>query len=208
MDIDQDIRVHAIYVIAEDGRTAFHKAYSNNAPPTHLVSAMLTAMQVFIKEVTGENFSEVTAGPFTFVSEKVGPFSVVIISSKSHKITEKAKFLTLRFIRKYKNAIENWGGETVIFADFEKDVEDIFGKVEDIRIDPKNPLDIFRILSLPEEFQPIVKYLLIKGEAPLTEISDKLNIGRYILQKKLESMVEQGNIGRYVKDQDFVYFIL
>ena len=202
------IRIHAVYVIAEDGRTAYYRAFSNQAPTPHLVSAMLTAMQVFIKEVTGSYFTEVHAGPFSFVSEKAGPFSVVIVSEKSHKSLDRAKFLTLRFIRKYRSAIENWTGQTVEFADFDEDVEEVFGKLDDIRIDPINPLDVMTLLTIHEKYQPVVKYLLTKGEVSLDHIAIEFEDDRFILHGYLEELVKLGHVGRFIKEGNFWYFVV
>ena len=133
---------------------------------------------------------------------------MVIVSEKSHKSLDRAKFLTLRFIRKYKSAIENWDGKTVEFADFDEDVDEVFGKLDDIRIDPTNHLDVMTLLTIQEKYQPIVKYLLTKGEISLGQIASEFVDDRFILHEYLEELVKLGHVGRFIRDGEFWYFVV
>ncbi|MHA2251282.1 MAG: winged helix-turn-helix domain-containing protein [Candidatus Kariarchaeaceae archaeon] len=200
-------RVHSVYIIVEDGRCAYDKAFSELAPSPHLVSAMLTAMQVFIKEVTGSYFSEISAGPFSFISEKAGPFSVVLVSTKSEEAIEKAKYLTLRFIRRFKSSIEDWSGETIDFQDFDEDVEIVFGPQNDVRVDPKKPLDAIALIQLKHELQEIAKYLLQKEEKTVDEIAEELSLSKYVVFDQINELYDLGYIGRFEKDSNLVYFV-
>lgn len=206
-DLDSKLRVHAIYVIIEDGRCAYFKEFSELAPSPHLVSAMLTAMQVFVKEVVGTNFSEVTAGPFTFISEKAGPFSVVLVSGKSKTVTEKAKYLVLRFMRKYQGIIEDWNGEMYDFHDFDQDVEEVFGMVDVLRSDPKVPLDALALIELSPELQAIAQLALRKIELTTKMTAKALDMPEFAIDHKLKRMFELGYFGRYAYKGDYVYFL-
>lgn len=201
------LRVHAVYVIVEDGRCAYNRAFSEAAPAPHLVSAMLTAMQVFIREVTGNYFTNVDAGPFSFIAEKAGPFSVVIISGKSEETFEKAKYLTIRFMKRYKGTIENWKGETIEFADFDKDVDLIFGRYDEPRKDPTRPLDVFTLMNLDHKYQVLAKALIGIKEAKVERIAEKAGEGVAEAQIKLDDMVEKGYVGRFSLNNEKVYFV-
>lgn len=204
---ERQFRAHAVYIIVDDGRCAYFKAFSELAPSPHLVSAMLTAMQVFIKEVTGSFFSEVTAGPFSFVSEKAGPFSVVLVSTKSSEALAKAKYLVLRFIRRYQSALDQWKGETLDFQNFDIDVADVFGNQEDIRIDPKIPLDSISLIKLKPNLQKVAKQLLTKEEVSVDQLAEELGESRFKVYANLNELFELGHVGRYTKDRKLIYFI-
>lgn len=201
------LRIHAIYVIVDDGRCAYFKAYSAIAPSAHLVSAMLTAMQVFVREVVGSNFSEVTAGPFSFISEKAGPFSIVVVGTKNPEVMQKSKYLVLRFIRKYKTKIENWKGELIDFEDFDEDVDEVFGQIEDLRIDPKAPLDAIALLTIESELQPVAKLMLAKGEVDSNLTALSLEITEIDANNRLEKLFELGYIGRFSRSGAVYYFV-
>lgn len=201
------LRIHAIYVIVDDGRCAYFKAYSAIAPSAHLVSAMLTAMQVFVREVVGSNFSEVTAGPFSFISEKAGPFSIVVVGTKNPEVMQKSKYLVLRFIRKYKTKIEKWKGELIDFEDFDEDVDEVFGLIEDLRVDPKAPLDALALLTLEESLQPVAKLLLTKEEVDKNQTAIALGITEIEALNYLEKLFELGYIGRFSRKGTIFYFI-
>lgn len=200
-------KIHAVYVIVDDGRCAYSKAYSEIAPSPHLVSAMLTAMQVFINEVLGTFFSEVTAGPFSFISEQAGPFSVVIVGKKSEGNVEKAKYLVLRFIKRYKSHIEQWNGEMMDFNEFDEDVHDIFGNIEDIRIDPKIPLDAIALIQLDEDLQSTAKLILTKGEVMIHDVMEHLDLPEFIVKLRLQKLFDMGYTGRFTSGGKFYYFI-
>ncbi|OLS26295.1 MAG: hypothetical protein HeimC2_15390 [Candidatus Heimdallarchaeota archaeon LC_2] len=201
------MRIHAVYVIVDDGRCAYFKAFSEIAPSSHLVSAMLTAMQVFVKEVVGSNFSEITAGPFSFISEQAGPFSIVVVGTKSQEASEKSKYLVLRFIRKYKTMIENWKGELIDFVDFDEDVNEVFGMTEGLRVDPKIPLDAIALLQIKESLQPIARRILARYEISIEDMAKDLDLTFIVTANLLNELFELGYIGRFRRDDKTFYFI-
>jgi len=203
-----NFRPFAIYVIVEDGRCAYFKPFSDNAPPPDLVSALLTAMQGFVREVTGSHFSELTAGPFSFTSEKVGPFSVVIVSNKSEVAVEKAKYLSLRFIKRFRTHIENWKGHTIDFETFDEDVQDIIGVADSIRIDPSIPLDATSLLSLPPNLQSVSKALLTRGELTVHDAAELIGQTPIQVENQMENLLLLGHIGKYKKEGKIYYFVL
>lgn len=205
--VTDKMRIHAVYVIVDDGRCAYFKAFSEIAPSSHLVSAMLTAMQVFVKEVVGSNFSEVTAGPFSFISEKAGPFSIVVVGSKSEEASEKSKYLVLRFIRKYKSKIEGWKGELIDFEDFDEDVHEVFGMTEGVRVDPKAPLDALALLQIEERLQPVAKRILAKDQVSIEEMAKDMGLTLIVTANLLNDLFELGYIGRFRRDDQTYYFI-
>ena len=204
----ESFRPYAIYIIIEDGRCAYFKPFSDNAPPPDLVSALLTAMQGFVKEVTGSHFTELTAGPFSFTSERVGPFSVVIVSNKSEIAIEKAKYLSLRFIKRFRMDIENWSGNTIDFETFDEDIQEIIGKVDTIRIDPSVPLDAISLLSLRPQLQSVSKALLTKGALTLPQVIELTGISPIQAENQLEELLLMGHVGKYKKEGQLYYFVV
>jgi len=201
------MRVHSVYVIVDDGRCAFFKSYSEDAPSQDLVAAMLTAMQSFIREVTGSYFSELTAGPFSFVSEVAGPFQVVMVTSKSDKAVETVQHLGMRFMRKYKQLIENWKGETIDFEDFIIDVNEVVGiGSETLRVDPKNPLNAATLVFLPPELQNIAVGLIQIDQITAEDLAVKLKIDPAIALERCESLLELGHIGKEQNSEGTFYF--
>ncbi|MFV2014420.1 MAG: hypothetical protein ACC656_03250 [Candidatus Heimdallarchaeota archaeon] len=194
-------------MIVDDGRCAYFKAFSAIAPTAHLVSAMLTAMQVFVREVVGSNFSEITAGPFSFISEKAGPFSIVVVGTKNPEVIQKSKYLVLRFIRKYKTKIENWKGELIDFEDFDEDVDEVFGLIEDLRIDPKAPLDAIALLTIESELQPVAKLMLSKAELEMNQTALSLGITEIEAKNRLDKLFDLGYIGRFSRSGEVFYFV-
>ncbi len=202
------MRPHAVYIIAQDGRNAFSKIFSTKAPNEDLVSAMLVAMQNFVKEVTGTYFSELTAGPIQFSSEKAGPFYVVLVSTRSKLALEKVKHLGILFMRRYKTLIENWKGETIHFEDFEKDIEDVLGEFnEALRIDPKKPLDATSLIFLEKDIQPVARLILRKRELSPFDVSNALNMDINNAISKLERLFSMGHLGKYEENNETYYFV-
>lgn len=203
------MRPHAVYIIAEDGRNAFCKRFSTIAPDEDLISAMIVAMQNFIKEVTGTYFSELTAGPIQFSAQKAGPFYVVLVSTRSEKALEQVKHLGILFMRRYKTLIENWKGETIDFEGFNEDIEEVIGvDPEDLRIDPKNPLDAKTLIFLEQELQQVAKYLIRKKEATIGRLVSDLGIKTEDAIKSVETLFERGHIGKEKVEGVTKYFVI
>ncbi len=203
------MRPHAVYIIAEDGRNAFSKRFSTIAPDEDLVSAMIVAMQNFIKEVTGTYFSELTAGPIQFSAERAGPFYVVLVSTRSTKAIEKVKHLGILFMRRYKTLIENWKGETIDFEGFNEDIDEVIGHdPQDLRIDPRNPLDAKTLIFLEPELQDIAKYLLRKKETTIGNIASDLNLDTESVLRVVETLFERGHVGKEKIGGTTKYFVV
>lgn len=201
-----EFRPHGVYIIVDDGRNAYFKGFSDHAPSPDLVSAMLTAMQSFVFEVTGAYFSDLTAGPFSFTSEKVGPFAVVLASTKSEKAEEYTKYLALRFIKRFALLLENWNGETADFEAFDVDVTEIFGVLPSRRIDIKNPIDAATLMTLKQDLQSVVRYLLIKGDSSIEQIAAGINESEILVQTKINELLALGHIGK-ILGTDVRFFV-
>jgi hypothetical protein len=202
-----DFRVHAVYIIAKDGRCAYSRPFSDLAPPEDLVSAMLIAMQGFIFEVTNEYFNELTAGPFMFTLEKAGPFTVTIVSTRSDEVINSAKYLGLRFIKRFRNLIEHWNGDTEAFESFDEDVNEIFEIQTVIRKDPLKPLNAPTLILLPNHLQLVANYLLQNKEGTINQIADGIRESAGNTEKKAQELVSLGHIGQYQRGMDVVYFV-
>ena len=203
------MRPHAVYIIAEDGRNAFSKRFSTIAPDEDLISAMIVAMQNFIKEVTGTYFSELTAGPIQFSAERAGPFYVVLVSTRSEKAIEKVKHLGILFMRRYKTQIENWKGETIDFEGFNEDIDQVVGqKPQDLRVDPKHPLDAKTLIFLEPELQDVAKYMLRKKESTIGKLSIDLGIDGDTASQIIETLFERGHIGKEIIGGVTKYFVI
>ncbi len=133
---------------------------------------------------------------------------MVIVSNKSEIAIEKAKYLSLRFIKRFRMDIENWSGNTIDFETFDEDIQEIIGKVDTIRIDPSVPLDAISLLSLRPQLQSVSKALLTKGELTLPQVIELTGISPIQAENQLEELLLMGHVGKYKKEGQLYYFVV
>jgi hypothetical protein len=194
----------------DDGRCIYNRYFTPAAPPKNLVTGMLTALQGFVRELTGEFPSILgTEGdhPFTFYFQKRGPVTIVLaISDKISQPTE-INEIGLRFLRNYGADIENWKGQDDYFEAFTEDLIDLLGEDRTSRrVDPKNPINAFTLLSLDVSLQNIAKELINLKETTSQELAERLGLSEYPLRMQLEELVELGHLGRYFSKDGYTYF--
>ena len=93
------------------------------------------------------------------------------------------------------------------FADFDDDVAEIFGRIDDLRVDPKVPLDAVALIRLDSSLIDVAQYLLRGAEMSISELSEKIDQPENIVGEKLHLLFAQGYIGRYNKTGKVFYFI-
>jgi hypothetical protein len=201
------MRIYSIYVMLNDGRCIFDQSFTPEAPPKNLITGMLTALQSFVREVTGTYPTHLVAGDFSFHFEKRGPLTVVLTTSYKPETLDELNQISLRFLKKYGNKIETWKGDVASFEDFSDDIEDILGpQSSQTRIDPVEPLNPFLLLEIPAELQDIAKGLIQEREASSEAMTHYTGLSEFLTRLKLEKLVKMGHIGRYNREDEYIYF--
>jgi hypothetical protein len=192
----------------DDGRYLYHQSFTPQGPPISLMTGLLTAMQSFVREVTGSYPTVLSAGGFAFHLEKIGPLTIVLTCSDERKPLQNLSRLGMRFINKFGEKVEDWRGNPSEFTNFKNDIEDILGP-ETVRkhVLPTNPLNSLVLLSLESEFQDVAKAIIQHGEATPIDLVEITSLSEYDIKLKLEQLVSLGHVGRIDKNEEFVYFI-
>ncbi len=205
--------IAAIYVLLEDGRCIFNHNLVPSPPPYLLVTGLLAALQDFVHEVSNSYIKNFSAGDYTFYCEKRGYIQVVIASTthledKSH-IEFNLLQITLRFINKYGELLEDWEGDTVIFDSFIGDLEEILGKDNLLMREsvPTDPLTSLTLVRLNRDLQKTAQALLQIQKGTVVDISKISERTVYQTQGDLDKLVDLGHIGRYNANGKWVYFI-
>lgn len=202
------MRIFSIFVISENGLCLFQQSFTANAPPYGLITGLLTAVQAFVFEVTGDYPTELSTGGFSFHLKKYGPLTFVLTTSSTSKPIENLNTLGLRFMTKFGAIAAKWKGKVSDFHDFKYDVEEVLGKSQiKKRIDPYNPLTGMTLLTLDIELQDVAQALIQSGEASSEELTKITGKSEYITRMKLEKLLELGHVGRTQDDDDFIYFV-
>ncbi len=201
------MNLDSVYIMVDDGRCIFYYPLTSISPPPQLVTGMLSALQIFILEITGEYPDTLTAGGFSFNLFRSGPITIVIASSSEITINNELYELSLRFISRYGNDLRVWKGKLDTFKEFKDDVDNILGiKTQVDKIIPKNPINGFLLLSLEEELIEVAKVIIQIKEGTSEQISKILKNSLYQTQLKLEKLVTMGHIGRVLQLDKILYF--
>jgi hypothetical protein len=169
---------------------------------------MLTAMQAFLFEVSGNYADKISAGGFVFHVDRVGKISIVLATSADERPSELMSILRTRFLHKYGSYLANFSGVINKFDPFKEDVEEILNlKGVGERIEPKEPLNAFIIMSLNEELQNTAREIILLGEATAQQLSDKLTQSLRVTKSHLERLVAMGHIGRIEIEGGYKYYI-
>lgn len=205
------MKLLSLYIIHEDGRCLYDANFVPNPPPSQLVTGLLTAMQNFVQEMTGSYVNHFSAAGYTFVSEPIGPISIVMALADEFLLSENLPLteLGINFLKYFGDKLEDWTGDMSDFSSFDDILAEIL-KIEKVkeRIEPKNPLNALTLMSLPENLQEVARYVLEKREASPHEFAKSKNFSENEAIEKFEELLSMGHIGRLVKDDTPVYFVL
>lgn len=205
--------IFSIYVISEDGRCIYNQDLIPNHPPTQLVTGLLTAVQDFVMEVTGDHMQNLTAGGYTFVFEKFGPITIAVSTSSNigEKITTmfNIRKIGLRFMKKYGEMLDRWQGDLSVFYSFEEDIRELLGEKNVIMKEayPSKVLTPITLMSINKELQLTGRSLLQMGKGSPEDVAQVTGKTLYETTRDLESLVNLGHIGRFVHDEVIIYFV-
>ncbi|TXT66945.1 MAG: conserved membrane protein of unknown function [Promethearchaeota archaeon] len=120
-----------LYVIYEDGRSPYDYKFSEeSAPDPGLISGMFSAITSFIKETTKstEFLQTIEHGDITILIEYgKNLFGALFIKgNQTSEIRNQLREFVAQFENKYKDTLEDWGGELKPFKDANQLVEHIF----------------------------------------------------------------------------------
>lgn len=201
-----DYKKYAFYIYVRGGTCLFSIEFSP-MPQSALITAMLSAMQAFINEISGDQAKKLSTGGFVFHMESMKEISLVIATSSEERPPELAELRTV-FLHKFGSQIGNFTGDTSLFLDFEEDVLKIlqFDKLAE-RIEPTNKLNAYSLLQIRPELQAIAKEAVLKKETRVIELSKILDRSHLIVQMQLEELFDLGFLGKYYDKGEIVYFL-
>jgi hypothetical protein len=201
------MRIHAIYVMIHDGRCIFNYPISPTAPPPQLVTGMLSALEIFVQEITGDFPNYLQTGALAFYLNRTGPITIVLTTSKDTIIKNELSDLSLRFMQKFSKKLSSWSGNALMFNDFRTDVVEILGeKPVAERINPVDPLSAFKLLELPEKLVDVAKALIQIKEGTAVDVMEINGKTEYMNTIRLEELVRLGHVGRYIQKDMYYYF--
>ena len=200
-------RIRAFYVLLEDGTCLFSLPISP-MPESALITAMLSAMQSFIKEVSGTFAQKLSTGGFVFHIEKVGRVSFVLATAEEERPTTELTQLRTKFLHGYGQLIDDFRGVTDHFIPFEDDVKTILDiSLEMKKTEPTKQLNSFALLQIKPSLQEIAREVILAKGAKPSDLIEKLDLTEYQVRVLLEELFDMGFIGRYIDGAEYVYFV-
>lgn len=201
-----DYKKYAFYIYVRGGTCLFSIEFSP-MPQSALITAMLSAMQAFINEISGDQAKKLSTGGFVFHMESMQEISLVIATSSETRPSELSELRTV-FLHKFGSQISKFSGDTSLFLDFEEDVLRIlkYDKFDD-KIEPKNKLTAYSLLQIRPELQAIAREAVLKKQTRVVELSKILDRSHLIVQMQLEELFDLGFLGKYHDIGEIVYFL-
>jgi hypothetical protein len=178
-------------------------------PESALITAMISAMQAFIREVSGTQAKKLSTGHgFVFHIEKVGRISIVVATDEDDRPTEQLTNLRTRFLHKFGGKVDTFRGVTDDFDAFIEDVREIFEiKGTEKRVEPSKQLNSFALIQIKPELQKAARAMVMKKEAGILELKEELETTPFRTRELLEELLELGYIGRYFDGEKIVYYL-
>ncbi|MCY3410762.1 MAG: hypothetical protein INQ03_03905 [Candidatus Heimdallarchaeota archaeon] len=201
------MKIFACYIFKLDGTCLFDKAFYP-MPEAALITAMVSAMQSFIKEISGVYANKVSAGGFVFHIEKIGKITIALVTSDDERPVDKINKIRTVFISKYGQFIEGSFGQIQQFAAFENELQDILGIIhQEERVNPTKQLNSFAFISIKPELQKIAKLIVMKKEGNALDLAKELNDTAFNVNSGLEQLFDLGYVGRYYEGNSYTYFV-
>lgn len=201
-----EYKIYAFYIYIKGGTCLFSVDFSP-MPQSALITAMLSAMQAFIKEISGDQAKKLSTGGFVFHMESLDEISLVIATSSETRPSELTELRNV-FFHKYGGQISKFVGDTAMFISFEDDVRSVLkiGQQEE-REPPKNKLTAYSLLQIRPELQDIAREAVLKKETRVSELEKLLNRPALVIQMQLEELFDLGFLGKYIEADEIVYFL-
>ena len=199
-------KIYSFYISIHGGTCIFSMNFAP-MPPSALITAMISAMQSFIHEISGNQARKLTTYGFTFHIETVGKLSLILATSSDEAPPELTQ-LRNAFLHKFGDKIANFIGDTELFAPFEDDVRKVLN-VKDlgVRTPPGKKMTAFDVMKIPPDLQNLAKNIAMNNEITVSQLSEKLKQTELQTQMQLDELFDMGYIGRYLEDNEFVYFM-
>ena len=201
------MKVYACYVMLSDG-TCIHASTFFPMPESALITAMISAMQAFIKEVSGNYAKKVSTGGFVFHLDRVGKVVFILACDDDNRPDTEMNQMRIRFLHKYGASLDNFKGMTDDYLGFEKDIKEIFDiKEMERKIEPQKQLNSFALLQIPKHLQEVARQVIMKKEISAKSLAETLEITNFPAKEYLEDLFSDGFLGRYFNGFDYLYFI-
>ncbi len=193
------MRYHGIYIFLDDGRCVYSKKMAADAPPSSLITGILTAFQSAFYEISGAWPRKIVSGKFQFIFEKIGPLTICKVIDAAEETEEYLSEIGLAFIKKYGSQLSKWRGDRRPFSEFTQDLDRIIPQQLSNSHNPQKPLDAFALLNLNEEMGLLAKYIIEHEKKIKTMefdiICTHLNIDNKKLKEMIEDLIELGFLG-------------
>lgn len=199
-------KVYAVYVAMPTGECLFAIDFAP-MPESALITAMLSAIQSFILEISGTPAKKFSTRGFVFHIENLKKIYIAVATDSEKPPIELRELRTV-FLRKFATQIENFRGDTSEFAHFEDDVKKIFNFAElTKRTPPKKKLTAYSLLQIPPDLQAVARELALNKETKIYPLSRKLKQSGLLTKMQLEELFDLGLVGKTIENRDFVYFL-
>ena len=206
------MRYHGIYIFLDDGRCVYSKKMATDAPPSSLITGILTAFQSAFYEISGAWPRKIVSGKFQFTFEKIGALTICKVVDAKEESEDYLSEIGLAFIKKYGSQLNKWRGDRRPFSEFTQDLDLIIPQQLSNSFNPQKPLDAFALLSLGEGMGLLSKYI-IEHEKKIQSkdfdiICKRLNINIKKLKEMIENLIELGYLG-FIRhgEGDIEYFL-
>jgi len=177
-------------------------------PESALITAMISAMQAFIKEVSGSHAKKLSTGGFVFHLDRVGKIVFILATDDDERPESEIYQLRTRFLHKFGGNLHSFSGMTDEYLPFEEDVYDIFNiQVQEHRVEPSQQLNSFALIQIPSHLQEVARTIVMKKEISTIDLYKELDDTPFQINNKVEELVEMGYIGRYFDGNQKVYFV-
>ncbi|MFX1315839.1 MAG: hypothetical protein ACFE9T_08240 [Promethearchaeota archaeon] len=116
-----------IWVIADSGLVLFHRVFDENVDVT-LFGGLLTAINSFAEELSKGGLSNFELANKRFSLLKKKNYLFIANASRKHnskKIKQELELIMRKFFELYpEHILNNWNGDTTLFNNFEKEIEE------------------------------------------------------------------------------------
>ena len=122
--------IQYINILNREGKRLLFRNYGNTEVDRDLLAGFLTAFSGFIKEISQEDISSTATDEYKYYYTLIDDIIIVVctdLKDEDAVIAKEINVIRSQFIEKYKEILENgsWAGNRSVFADFERNLDDV-----------------------------------------------------------------------------------
>lgn len=184
---------------------------AKGAPPSSLITGILTAFQAAFHEISGAWPRKIISGKYQFSFEKIGPLTICKVIDAPLDSDEYLSEIGLTFIKKYGSQLNRWHGDRRKFSNFSQDLDRLIPQQLSDSLNPQKSLDAFALLDMNEGLGSLSKYIIEHNKKisskDFHKISKDLDIGVEKLKNMIDKLVDSGYLGYIMLDEEIEYFV-